>query len=39
MYVFNIQSVKMDIDTEASLIYEVEKWEDVAIDVPGFGKE
>lgn len=39
MYVFNIRSVKMDIDTEATLIYDVEKWENVAIDVPSFGKE
>lgn len=35
MYVFNIQSVKMD-DVEISLKYEVKVWEKETVDVPSF---
>lgn len=35
MYVFNIKSVNTDVD--ATLIYDVKQWENIAIDVPAFG--
>lgn len=36
LYVFNIQSVKMDIDVNPTLKYEVKVWEEKTVDIPSF---
>lgn len=36
MYVFNITNVKMDIDVESTLEYEVKTWDEETIHIPSF---
>ena len=36
MYVFNIRSVKMDIDVTSTLEYEVKAWNEETVDIPSF---
>lgn len=36
IYVFNITSVKMDIDVTPTLEYEVKAWSEVTVDIPSF---
>lgn len=36
IYVFNITSVKMDIDVTPTLEYEVKAWNEVTVDIPSF---
>lgn len=36
LYVFNIKSVKMDIDVNPTLEYEVKVWEEKTVDIPSF---
>lgn len=36
LYVFNIRSVKMEVNVEPTLEYEVKVWEEATVDIPSF---